>query len=257
MEVFLGGACGTTTWRSEIAIPLLREAEVEFYNPQLPDGAWTPDHQYVEMEAKAKALVWLFVLNEQTRGVAAAAECAYRLGQQGRLALALTDLPYGIALDGTVLSAREVDDLNRGRVFLRAMAADHGVPVFGTVAEATAQAIEWVRQARCELTLDRLQAILRRVSVPGYTFLPEATGGQLLVRIRKEETNQTSGQAETMVGRRWLIEREATEAEVVRTVLKASLTWEEHELRERFRFDDRQIFDPHFAVPDHVLPGDS
>ena len=185
------------------------------------------------------------------------AECAYRLGQRGRLALALTDLTGGVALDGTVLSAREVDDLNRGRVFLRAMAEEHGVPVFGTVAEATAQAIEWVREARTELTLDRLQAILRRVSVPGYTFLPEALGDQLSVRIRKEETNQASGQVEPMLGRRWLIERGATEAEVVRTVLKASLTWEEHELRERFRFDDRQIFDPHFAVPDHDLPGDS
>jgi hypothetical protein len=34
----------------------------------------------------------------------------------------------------------------------------------------------------------------------------------------------------------------------VRTLLKAAITWEEHELREKFRLDGRAIFNPHFEV---------
>ena len=253
-QVFLGGACGTTTWRADVAIPLLRDAGVTFYNPQLAEGEWTPAHQYAEMDAKSAADVWLFVIGEHTRGVAGVAECAYRIGQLGKLALALTDLPDGAVLGGARLSQQEIDDLNRGRVFLRAMAQQHGVPVFDTIAGATVYAIELARQAQNELNLDRLRILLQRVSVPGYTFVPEAIAGHLSVRICKEELNHLNGQIEPMLGRRWLIEPGATEAEVVRTLLKAALTWEEHELRERFRLDGQLLFDPHFQIPAHDTP---
>ena len=249
VQVFLGGACGTTSWRADVAIPLLRDAGVTFYNPQLADGEWTPAHQYAEMEARSAADVWLFVVNEATCGVASVAECAYRIGESGKLALALIDLPENAVLHGRTLAPREIDDINRGRVFLRAMAEKHGVEVFATVADATAFAIHLARQAASELSLDKLAAVLRRVSVPGYSFIPEAIAGHLSVRISKAECNHQSGAREPMLGRRWLIERQATPDEVVRTLLKAALTWEEHELRERFRFDDRLIFDPHFELP--------
>ncbi len=57
-----------------------------------------------------------------------------------------------------------------------------------------------------------------------------------------------------MTGRLWLIEPDATEEEVVRTMLKAALTWEEHELRERFLYQGSQIFTPHFSLPHEVHP---
>ncbi len=254
-QVFLGGACGTTTWRADVAIPLLRAAGITFHDPQLADGEWAPAHQYVEMEARSAADVWLFVVNESTSGVASVAECAYRIGQRGRLALALTDLPDNAVLHGRRLARREIDDINRGRVFLRAMAEKHGVAVFASVADATAHAIELARQAAGELNLDRLAAVLRRVSLPGYAFVPEAIAGHLSVRISKAERNSRSGATETMLGRRWLIERAATPDEVVRTLLKAALTWEEHELRECFRLDGRLVFDPHFQLPADAASG--
>lgn len=34
-DVFLGGSCGNTTWRQELAIPLLRQHGVSYYNPQV------------------------------------------------------------------------------------------------------------------------------------------------------------------------------------------------------------------------------
>lgn len=45
-EVFLGGSCNPTTWRKEVAIPLLKKHSITFFNPvnQLPstvDSAWT------------------------------------------------------------------------------------------------------------------------------------------------------------------------------------------------------------------------
>ena len=87
--VFLGGACGRTTWRTNIAIPILEKAGIIYYNPQLREGEWTPDHQYAEMVVKEAADVWLFVLSGETRGIASIGEVAYRIGQLGKIALAI------------------------------------------------------------------------------------------------------------------------------------------------------------------------
>lgn len=46
--VFLGGSCGKTTWRSDIAIPMFDAAGVKYYNPQRDD--WSPE--LVTIEAK-------------------------------------------------------------------------------------------------------------------------------------------------------------------------------------------------------------
>lgn len=250
-QIFLGGACGSSNWRTDIAIPILERAGVSYYNPQLTEGAWTPAHQYAEMDAKTAADVWLFVLNDQTRGVASIGEVAYRIGQNGKLALALNDLNENSRFEGRVPDPREIDDLNRGRVFLRAMAKTHGIPVFESIAAATEYAVQLARQAGDELNEAKLAAIVERVQVPGYAFLCGRIGGKLTVQIRKEELDYRTGTTEPMTGRTWLIEPQAREAEVVRTLLKAALTWEEHELRERFRFDGAQLFTPHFQTP-HV-----
>merc|ERR1711939_127185 len=36
-EVFLGGACGSTTWRTTEAIPELERRQISFYNPQVEE----------------------------------------------------------------------------------------------------------------------------------------------------------------------------------------------------------------------------
>ena len=40
-KVFLGGACGKSTWRKDIAIPLLEQAGVAYFNPQVDE--WRPE----------------------------------------------------------------------------------------------------------------------------------------------------------------------------------------------------------------------
>lgn len=248
-QVFLGGACGLTNWRREIAIPMLEAAGISYYDPQLPFGAWTPDHQYEEMRVKEAADVWLFVLSPETRGVASIGEVAYRLGQNRKIALAIEDIAPDAVFEERKLEQKEIDDLNRGRVFLRAMAEVQGVPVFNDIAEATAYAIQLSLQAQQELNLSKVEAIIARTHIPDYPFFCEKIADRFAVQIRKQVQNFNNDKTEEMHGRRWLIEPGADEAQVVRTLLKAVLTWEEHELRERFRFDGAAIFHPHFEWP--------
>lgn len=249
--IFLGGTCGNTTWRTDIAIPMLEAASLPYHNPQLPEGAWTPEHQYHEMEVKNKAEIWLFVITADTRGIASIGEVAYRIGQGGKIALAMQYFQPGAALNGRTLSQAEIDDLNRGRVFLQAMAAKHQVPVFEDIAAATAYTVELARQLAQQLTLTKLNEILERTQIKGIRFVAETVADKFSVQVRQVVENTQTGQWEEMQGRRWLIEPDASESEVVRTLLKATLTWEEHEIRERFLFDGKPVFHPHFQLPPH------
>jgi hypothetical protein len=147
-QVFLGGACGTTTWRADVAIPALDAAKVTYHNPQLPAGTWTPADEVRELEAKAEADVLLFVITGTSRSVGAIAEAAYFLGGGRKVALAVEDVSEGAVIEGSPVSTPERKDLNRGRQFLRTMAAERKVPVFTSVAEATAHAISLVTGRR-------------------------------------------------------------------------------------------------------------
>ncbi len=144
-QVFLGGICGTTTWRREIAIPALEAAGVTYHNPQLEVDEWTEAHEAAEVKAKEEADVFLFVLGGETRGVGSIAEVSYLLGMGRPLALTMTFIPEGAVIDGHPVTARERADLNRGRFFVRTMAARQNVPVFTRVEEAVQYAIKLVK----------------------------------------------------------------------------------------------------------------
>lgn len=234
-QVFLGGAAGLTTWRREIAIPALQTAQITFFDPQLPIHAWTPAREAEEMRAKDEAAVLLFVINHETRAVATVAEVAYYMGLGRALALAITDLPPGASLYNQPLTPPEIDDLNRGRIFLRTMARAHNVPVFDQILDAVQYAIALAQPRQ---TLDTLRAILADVHFPGCAFHLEPAAGHFLLQIRTPEWD----------GRKWHIDPAATRGEVVRTALKAALTWQEHETRERFTYRGKPIHGPHFEV---------
>src|SRR5215472_10456384 len=111
-QVFLGGACGATDWRRRIAIPLLEQAGVTYYDPQLGIGEWTPAREATEMQAKEAAEVLLYIVSSQTRGVATCAEAAHALGSGRTVSLAVADIGPCDLIDGNVLSKHERDDLN-------------------------------------------------------------------------------------------------------------------------------------------------
>lgn len=51
-------------------------------------------------------------------------------------------------------------------------------------------------------------------------------------------------------GRKWLLSPWMTDTEVVVTAFKACLTAEEHECKERFRYNKQPVFSPHLDVDD-------
>jgi hypothetical protein len=234
-DVFLGGACGSTRWRREIAIPALDAAGVSYFNPQLGPGEWTTEREAEEMRAKAEAEVLLFVITEETRGVASVGEVAYLLAAGRRLALCVRMIPH----DAAWVDAAERDDLNRGRTFVRTMAKEHSVPLFDRVEDATAHAIALLRRHREPMTLERARAIIGEVKCGSIGYgLREATAG---FHLRVEGPDG-------LLGRWWHVPAEALESDLVRTAFLAALSWHEHELREMFLYRGERVFGPHIPV---------
>lgn len=247
-QVFLGGACGETDWRRNNAIPAFEKGGITYYNPQLGVGEWTEECEAAEMKAKAEAEVLLFVVNEQTRGVASLAEAAYLLAARQPLALVVKDVADGAQIGSQIIGAAEKDDLNRGRIFVRTMAAIHNVPVFDEVEAAVDYAIEFVKTAGKNLSLEQVRDILRDVKFKDFEFLVQTTDDGFHLQIRCEENDALTGEPVLQTGRKWFIEKSARPSEIVQTAFKAVVTWQEHEAREHFRYREAGVFSPHFNI---------
>lgn len=66
VKVFLGGTCGSSTWREEL-IPQLGE-NIEYFNPQLPPGAWNQEAQKVEDFHRETDDICLYVITPEGEG---------------------------------------------------------------------------------------------------------------------------------------------------------------------------------------------
>jgi hypothetical protein len=247
-QVFLGGACGATTWRRDVAIPVLDAAGVSYHNPQLGAGEWTAAHEAADVRAKDEADVHLFVISGVTRGVAGIAEVAYLLACRRPLALAVEDVPEGAVLDGRPVGPSERDDLNRGRMFVRTMAARHGVPVFADVEGAARHAVALATATRPVRTLREVQAVLAEVRFGGHEFLAEEAPDGFSLQLRGEAADTSTGLPGTQGGLKWHLPRDVGRAEIVRTAFRAALTWVEHEAREQFTYRQARVFGPHLDV---------
>ena len=137
-DVFLGGSCGETTWRKEVAIPILTANATTFYNPQVEKGEWTADLAAVEDRYKNSSRCLLFVITKETRGVASMVEAA-ALMSSNKVVLCVED--YKPQPDD---SQAVVADIARGRVYLRETARRKNVPVFADVSSAVMATIPQV-----------------------------------------------------------------------------------------------------------------
>ncbi|XP_029178725.1 uncharacterized protein LOC114946418 isoform X2 [Nylanderia fulva] len=134
-EVFLGGSCNPTTWRSDIAIPTLQNLGITYYNPQV--SQWGPELIAQEYEAKQTARVLLFVIDNQTRNSAGIIEAA-QLAATRSESLVLVIYPYrqGQTILGETVSAQEYHDLMNGLLVLQYLMERQRIPIFESVSVA-------------------------------------------------------------------------------------------------------------------------
>merc|ERR1712232_361120 len=98
--VSLGGSCNPTTWRHDIAIPLLEKNQVNFFNPQVED--WTPDLMVKEQVAKKTSQVLLFVVYGITRGIASMVEIAELISIGRKVVLCINNVEEGQQVEDTI-----------------------------------------------------------------------------------------------------------------------------------------------------------
>ena len=136
-EVFLGGACNPTTWRSSLAIPFLKDNFTTYFNPQKEN--WSPEMIENEEIAKRSAKLLLFVLDcEETRGVVSMIEVCYLAGCKKPLLVALSGAKFTTStkINGSSLDKDEVDDLNRALFLLNMFLDKSAVPIFSETKSA-------------------------------------------------------------------------------------------------------------------------
>lgn len=134
--VFLGGTCGSSPWRKEIAIPKLEAAGVKYFDPEVAD--WTPECIPREAAAKAEAAVLLFFIDGTTRGIASMIEAAEYAHSGREVFFAIQDIPDGTVIDGQTVTGRELKDLNRARAYCKdsLLRSESGVEGYGLTLDA-------------------------------------------------------------------------------------------------------------------------
>eukprot|EP01029_Cantina_marsupialis_P027574 TRINITY_DN773036_c0_g1_i1.p1 TRINITY_DN773036_c0_g1~~TRINITY_DN773036_c0_g1_i1.p1 ORF type:complete len:151 (-),score=28.54 TRINITY_DN773036_c0_g1_i1:263-715(-) len=135
IDVFLGGTCNPTTWRKEIAIPILEEAKVTYYNPQIDE--WCEELIDIEQKMKDKAECLLFVIGKETRGIVSMIEATELITIKRNVFLVCQLVDKEALIDNEVVGIRERQDLNRGRSYLLDVAKRHNIKVFDNVCDAT------------------------------------------------------------------------------------------------------------------------
>lgn len=98
----------------------------------------------------------------------------------------------------------------------------------------------------------RVINLVNRVKVGHY---PELTGFRVtqgdfpsdfaLINVVARRVCSVTKKHEVQHGRRWIVEAGWTDEAILGTMLKAVLTFEEHEIRERFTLDGKPIYNPH------------
>ncbi|OQR82169.1 hypothetical protein THRCLA_11082 [Thraustotheca clavata] len=117
VHVFLGGSCNPTQWRREIAMPMLDQAGVSYYNPQVDE--WHEELMELEAQAKETAAIVLFVIDNMTRAIVSMNEAAEYMCCGRRVVLVIQDLDTHTQIGNKKLTEYEIADLNAARACLR------------------------------------------------------------------------------------------------------------------------------------------
>lgn len=133
-EVFLGGSCNPTTWRTDTAIPELKKHGITYYNPQV--SMWAPELVAKEHNAKQAASLLLFVVDSETRSVAGMIEVAFLVAGGRCVVLVANSYRAGQTIMGEYITNREYHDLVNGQTSLLALVKSHGIKVHNNLSTA-------------------------------------------------------------------------------------------------------------------------
>lgn len=133
-DVYLGGTCQNTTWRDDIAIPILKKNGLTYFNPQ--QCRWSSRLIPIEAAAMDNSYVLLFVITNTSRSLASMAMAAHYIGLGCNVVLCVQHLPDDCIFGSDKLTKQAIKDYNRGRMYLSDLANREGVPVYESVAES-------------------------------------------------------------------------------------------------------------------------
>lgn len=96
--------------------------------------------------------------------------------------------------------------------------------------------------------MNRFEEILQDVHYKDWFFYLGHDEGRSWLQVKFLAPDAATGAGVVQAGRKWFLSEHMTRSEVVQTALKAVLTAEEHEARERFAYRGKRIFGPHINV---------
>jgi hypothetical protein len=95
---------------------------------------------------------------------------------------------------------------------------------------------------------NRCAQVAYKLKFPGYNLSVERTPDTVFVFVTYNEPDVFTNVYELQRGRRWIIENNWNEAQIVQTFFKAILTSLEHRAREHFTYGGRAILNPHHSI---------
>lgn len=141
-DIYLGGRCTESSWRSDVVIPILTRSEITFHNPQ------KEEHRGVQIardqKMKDHARVLLYVVDEQTENSCQCLDLAEQITRGKEVVLVIQDVPEAHK------DAALREEQNRMRAYLADMASRFDVPVYTNVLPAVMEAVAIVKMLREE-----------------------------------------------------------------------------------------------------------
>lgn len=95
---------------------------------------------------------------------------------------------------------------------------------------------------------DEINELLGQIDYKDWQFHLIVDQGKMSIQARFFDRCADTGDTIMQYGRKWQISKHMTKSEVLQTALKAVLTAEEHEAREKFTWRGRAIFGPHIDI---------
>ncbi len=95
---------------------------------------------------------------------------------------------------------------------------------------------------------ERIQSIVNQCNIPDKTFVLSEINGVLFLSLKYVEADVLDGKLVEWETRKWYLEDDATETDIVRTCFLAAQQSAMHQLGEHFTFNNFRVFSPHKAL---------